>query len=172
MYVAAVDLADRPGATELAQVATPERDAIVDAGLMDAVLRGTDTSAWTSDDVAVANAALDRINQAITDASSLIDGYLARRYTLPLANMPGIVRVWATALVRYLLHKDRRSLANDDPIVRDYNDAIKSLVFCASGTLSLGAQDTEPSGAMPQVQSKSALFDRDCGTLKDFYGNL
>lgn len=173
MYVQPSDLAERPGPTELAQVATPERDAIVAADLMDAVLRGSDTSAWQPADVAVANAALDRINAAIGNADSTIDGFLGGRITLPIdvTQFP-IVTVWATAIVRYLLHKDRRSLQTDDPIVRDYKDAVQFLQLTRDGKFSLGANDPQPQGGTPQVASKPATFDRDCGPLKDFYGNL
>jgi len=173
MYVQPSDLAERPGPTELAQVATPERDPIVAADLMDAVLRGSDTSAWQPADVDVANAALARINAAIANADATIDGYLGGRVTLPVdvTQFP-IVTVWATAIVRYLLHKDRRSLATDDPIVRDYKDALQFLGLTRDGKFSLGANDPTPEGGLPQVQSKPAVFDRDCGVLPDFYGNL
>lgn len=141
MYVTAVQLADRPGATELAQVATPERKPVVDADLMDATLRAGDRSAWSSDDQAVADLALAVVQDAITSADALIDGYLARRYTLPLTSSPPILAVWGRAIARYQLHKDRRTMETNDPVVRDYNDALKLLAQVAAGTFSLGADD-------------------------------
>lgn len=164
MYITAAQLADRPGATEIAQVATPAREAVVDAELMDATLRGTDRGAWTPVQTAVADEALAVVNTAITDAGSLIDGYLAKRYPLPFAGAMNLLTVWARAIVRYLLHKDRRTLENDDPIVRDYRDATKSLQLVADGKLSLGATDptvADSTGGDVQFDSDGRVFGRD-----------
>lgn len=154
MYVTTVQLAERPGATELAQVATPEADAVVDSLLMDAVLRGNDISAWPPAQVAVANDALARINDAISDADGLIEGFLAKRgYALPLSPVPGVIVTWARAIVRYNLHKDRITDPKTDPIGRDYQDALKLLQLTATGQFSLGATDTTtvPGVGMPQT---------------------
>src|SRR5699024_2937530 len=118
--------------------ATPEREAIVDADLMYATLTDSDRSQWPADERAVAAAALERVQAAIDDADSLVDGYLAKRYSLPLAKVPGVLVVWARAITRYSLHKDHKALENDDPIVRDYRDALKALGLVADGKLSLG----------------------------------
>lgn len=141
MYVTPEQLAERPGARELAQLATRERDAIVPDALMDATLRGTDRSAWTPPQIASADDALVRIQEAIAEADGIIDGFLARRYTLPLVTVPGVVTAWSRAITRYLLHKDRVAAENDDPIVRDYRDALKLLQLTADGKFSLGAND-------------------------------
>lgn len=145
MYLTPAQLADRPGATEIAQVATPERDAVVDAELMDATLRTLDRSAWAAEQITVADAALAAVQTAIDDASSLVDGYLAKRYVLPFTGPQNLIAVWTRAIARYLLHKDRRTMESDDPVVRDYRDATKALQLVADGKLSLGAND--PSGA-------------------------
>jgi len=154
MYVTLAQLAERPGATELAQVATAEVDAIVDPALMDALLRGTDTSAWTPAQVAVGNDAIGRINDAITDAGGVIEGFLAKRgYPLPLNPVPPIVGGWARAITRYLLHKDRITDPKVDPIGRDYQDALKFLQLTANGQFSIGATDTTvvPGIGLPQT---------------------
>ena len=49
-YILPPDLAERPGATELAQVATPDGKRTLDTALMDATLRGTDRSSWAPAD--------------------------------------------------------------------------------------------------------------------------
>lgn len=164
MYITPAQLADRPGATEVAQVSTPDRDAIVDAGLMDATLRGTDRSAWQAADIAVADVALANVQAAIDDADSMIDGYLAPRYTLPFTKLPGILVVYARAIARYNLHKSRQSLENTDPIVRDYRDAIKFLTAVAGGQLSLGADDPvldNPTPTNVQFVGDAPVFARD-----------
>lgn len=166
MYITPAQLADQPGAEELAQVATPERDAIVDAALMDATLRGTDRSAWQAADIAVADSALARINQAITDASGLIDGFLSQRYQLPLASVPGMVVVWARSLVRYALHKNRITDPKSDPIARDRTDAMNMLQLTATGKFSLGVPDPAPSSDAPQFSAPGRTFTGD--SLGDF----
>lgn len=164
MYITPAQLADRPGSLELAQVATPEREPIVDADLMDATLRNADRSAWTPAQTAIADAALANMQSAIDDADSVIDGYLAKRYPLPLASVPPILVVYARSIVRYTLHKNRQSLEATDPIVRDYRDAQKFLTAVASGALSLGATDpvlTDASAAEVQFTSDGTVFGRD-----------
>lgn len=146
-YITPIDLAERPGARELAQVATPEDKHIADTALMDATLRGGDRSAWSAADQADADAAMARIQDAVSEADSLIDGFLAKRgYALPLAPVPKLVTGWSRAVTRYLLHKSRISVDSNDPIVRDYRDALKLLQLTADGKFSLGADDVVATG--------------------------
>lgn len=164
MYVTPAQLADRPGALEIAQAATPDRNAIVDAGLMDATLRTADRSTWAPADIAVADAALANVQAAIDDADSVIDGYLAKRYPLPLVKVPGILVVYARAIARYNLHKSRQSLEATDPIVRDYRDGIKFLTAVAVGQLSLGADDPvldNPAITQAEFIGDAPVFGRD-----------
>lgn len=147
-YVTPNALAERPGARELAQVASAEHRPIVDAELMDATLRGGDRSGWDAGAQGEADAALSRVLDAVAEADAMIDGFLARRgYALPLSPVPGIVAGWSRAIARYLLHKSRISLETNDPIVRDYRDALKLLQLTADGKFSLGADDAVAGGA-------------------------
>lgn len=170
MYVTLVELADRPGATELSQVATPLRYPAVNPELLDALLRGEPVTGWPADEVQVGTEALDVIVSAINDAQGVIDGFLARRgYTVPLpAPAPSIVRQWARAIARYLLHKDRLTGEQNDPIVRDYRDALKFLQLVADGKFSLGPEDSvaPTGGGSPQFSAPARVFDRQ--SLKDF----
>lgn len=164
MYITPAQLAERPGARELAQVATRERDAIVVDDLMDATLRTLDRSAWSADQIAIADDALARIMEAIAEAGGIIDGFLARRYPLPLATVPGVLTAWARSITRYLLHKDRLSTDQNDPIVRDYRDAMKLLQLVAEGKFSLGADDpvlNDPADSEVQFVSDGHVFRRD-----------
>lgn len=164
MYVTAAQLADRPGALEIAQVATPDRESIVDAELMDATLRGTDRGTWTQAETTVADAALANVQAAIDDADSVIDGYLAKRYALPLDRVPPILAVYARYITRYNLHKNRQSMETNDPIVRDYRDAQKFLMAVAGGQLSLGADDPvidNPASSDVQFSGDAPVFGRD-----------
>lgn len=142
LYITSADLADSPGALELSEVASEEHQAPVRAELLNALLRGQDTSAWPAQDVAAAQVALRRIEAAVADAQAVIDGYLAKRgYVLPLQPVPGLVLAWCRAIARYMLHKNRRSLEATDRIARAYTDAVRLLQQTADGKFSLGAQD-------------------------------
>lgn len=152
-YITHTALAERPGARELAQVASAEHRPIVDAALMDATLRYDDRSAWSVDEQTEADAALARIADAVAEADATIDGFLARRgYALPLEPVPGIVAGWSRAIARYLLHKSRISLESNDPIVRDYRDALRLLQLTADGKFSLGADDAVATGSATDVR--------------------
>ncbi|SIQ30877.1 gp436 family protein [Marinobacterium stanieri] len=162
-YITHEQLAKRPGVRELAQVATPEHESIVDSELMEATLTGADRSAWSIEDIEVADEALSAIEDAMVDAKSVIDGFLSRRGYLPLTSVPPIVNTWARVIVRYMLHKDRIGDSKDDPIVRDYQDAMKLLQLTADGKFSLGADDpTQSNGADLDVQfmSDGRVFGR------------
>ena len=100
-----------------------------------------------AEDQADADAAMARIQDAVAEADALIDGFLAKRgYTLPLAPVPKLVTGWSRSIARYLLHKSRISMESNDPIVRDYRDALKLLQLTADGKFSLGADDTVATG--------------------------
>lgn len=146
MYVTLLQLSEMPGALELAQVASDKHGALVDAALMELTLLDGDRSGYSADDIAAADDARERIEQASAEADALIDGYLGKRYTLPLANAPGILTTWARAIVRYKLHGDRLSTEGNDPIVRDYKDALKFLEQIAAGKFSLGIEDPSSQG--------------------------
>lgn len=163
-YITPDDLAERPGARELAQVATKEGARQVATELMEATLRGGDRSTWPADQVAVADDALQRIQGAVTEAESLINGYLARRnYPLPLSPVPELVTGWVRDIGRYLLHKDRGGKEDSDPVVRNYRDALKFLGLIAEGKFSLGAADpitSNPSQLDVRFESAPSVFDR------------
>lgn len=146
MYVTLPDLSEMPGALELAQVASDKHGTLVDAALLELTLLDGDRNAYTSDEIAAADRARGRIEQASVEADALIDGYLGKRYTLPLASSHGILTTWARAIVRYKLHGDRLSAEGNDPIVRDYRDALKFLEQIAAGKFSLGIADPGAQG--------------------------
>ena len=173
MYCTPLQLADAKLSRELAQVATPERESIVDDALMEATLRGEDRSAFGAPAIAVADAALAHIETALANADGVIDGYLRIRkpvpYVVPLSPVPEVVAVWARWIARYLLHKDRiGTTEQQDPVVRDYKEALRFLQLVADGRFSLGADDPlPPAGAgMPEVCAPERLFTHE--TLRDY----
>ena len=70
-YITHAELAERPGAVELAQLATDANRPVVDAELMDATLRGADRSAWSAEALTDADDAMRRIDEAVAEADQL-----------------------------------------------------------------------------------------------------
>lgn len=168
-YVSYIQLAERPGALELSQQASPDFGELVSVELMDATLRDADRSSWTDEETAQADLALVRIDEAVADADALIDGYLQRGgYNTPLTDVPTLVVQWSRSITRYLLHRELVTKSGEaDPVLRDYNNALKMLQQVANGQLMLGVKQLEASGfgGSPLIKKgKTALRD----ALRDF----
>lgn len=151
-YITHQQLLERPGARELAEIASDEHQSMVPYELMQAALAGDELDPWSLEDVESAQKALVRIDDAIADADGLIDGYLRKAgYAVPMLPIPRLVTVWCRAITRYNLHKN--DLGSDSMIVRDYKDALKLLQQVADGKLSLGGDDevVETGAGMPLI---------------------
>ena len=163
-YITHAQLAERPGARELAKVATAEHEQMVADELMEATLLDQDRSAWAHEEIIIADDALQRIDDAVRDADALINGYLVKRgYSVPLNPAPDLVMAWSRDITRYLLHKDRISDERNDPIVRAYRDALKFLQQIVNGQFSLGANDPvqdSPNELDVRFESDPSLFNR------------
>lgn len=48
-----------------------------------------------------------KIETAITDAEEVVEGYVSRRYPLPLSETPKVLKTWVANLAREALHKTR-----------------------------------------------------------------
>lgn len=167
-YISLAQLAERPGAVELSQVAQQVGQPIARPEILDAVLRGEETSQWPAEQVDVALTATKRIGDVVEETQTLIDGYLQQRgYSLPLANILPILTSWARSIARYKLHSHRISDERNDPIVRDYRDALRFLREVADGKFSLGLGDTQkPAGGSPQITGPGRTFSMD--SLRDY----
>lgn len=169
-YITTEQLAELPGARELAMVASARHRPVVNSELMEATLREEDRTQWSPEETAEADEALERITSTVQQAESLINGFLAkRRYTLPLNPVPRLVTGWTRDITRYYLHKDRVSSEGTDPIVRAYNDALKLLTMIEQGKFSLGGEDellNSPNHLDVRFESDTKIFGRD--QLKGF----
>jgi phage gp36-like protein len=87
-------------------------------------------------------------NAAEADAASLIDGYLASRYSLPLASVPAMVKGWAGDILRFKLWDDHAP----EEVRRRYDDALAQLKMLAQGLIAL------PPGADGQAQATGLAF--------------
>lgn len=66
-------------------------------------------------------------------AASLIDGYLASRYTLPLASVPELLKAWALDITRFRLWDEQAP----EEVRRRYEDALAQLRDLAAGRIAL-----------------------------------
>lgn len=98
------------------------------------------------------------VTEAIDDANSMINSYLAGRYNLPLATVPPVLLKVCRDLVRYSLDVDPT-----DIIIRRRDDAVKYLESLANGRATLGvAQDEEPVGGdTAEMVSSPLRWDRE-----------
>ncbi|MXS82270.1 gp436 family protein [Nitrosomonas oligotropha] len=101
------------------------------------------------------------INRALGDADATINGYLAARYTLPLANpVPEMLERFACDIARYALYDD----GVKEAIETRYKDAIAYLRDVSTGKADLGVSDTSnkpASTATAQMSSTTPVFRRE-----------
>jgi phage gp36-like protein len=86
----------------------------------------------------------DVVARALADTDAFIDGHLAGRYVLPLADVPVILTDLAQQIAIYKLHVYQP----DQKIAEDYRQALATLRDIARGTVRL-----DVAGAEPQTQS-------------------
>ena len=106
------------------------------------------------------------IDAAIGDADAEIDGYLAKRYAVPLAPAPKVINKFSKDIAVYNLFSrigidegtDQKTYLNR------YNAAVKFLTLVAEGKVSIGADaDGDPAAAAAigfTVKSNPRLFSR------------
>lgn len=135
-------LLENPGAQELAEIASPREGDVVPAELMRAALLAESVADFGTDEIARANAAVDRIGSAVAEAESIITAHLAARYTLPLSTVPLLLVRIARSIVRYTLHSHLLTSSDDHPVIRDYKQAVVELNSIARGTMQLGVAST------------------------------
>ncbi len=83
------------------------------------------------------------VDRALADTDAVIDGFLAGRYVLPIAETPPLLVDLALAIAIYKLHP----FSPEQKIKDDYGEAIGSLKMIASGTIRLPIDGVEPQGS-------------------------
>lgn len=100
------------------------------------------------------------VDQALADTDALIDGYLVRRYQLPLTVTQPLLADVAGAIAIWKLHTSEP----DPKIKADYTEAMAILGRIAAGTIGLSAAGVEaPNVAGTGVQ----ITDRDRQLTQD-----
>ena len=108
-YASAQQFAKKYGIDETAQLLQDE-EKLIDADLLRAALAGAlDPVEWSAEQIAAGVAALERLDDALGEASRTIDGYLLAQYSLPLT----VEQVAATPLTARCLTLARCVLMDD-----------------------------------------------------------
>lgn len=121
------------------------------------VSRETDTSASGAvDETAVA--------RALADADTLINGYVAGRYAIPLGPVPDLVKKLACDIARYNYHRGEAP----EFVRKGYDDARRTLADIQAGRLVLEAAGvaTAPASDGIAYSAPARVFSRE--KLKGF----
>ncbi|GGI81688.1 hypothetical protein GCM10007978_19420 [Shewanella hanedai] len=113
----------------------------------------------TDRDGSVGGIASNVLDVAIKDATALINGYLAGRYTLPLATPPAMLERLCCDIARYGLYDNGAS----EQVSKRFDDAVRFLEMVAAGKITLGitTQGGSPvSNDLPTIESDGAVFNR------------
>jgi phage gp36-like protein len=107
---------------------------------------------------------MDRLNAAMQQANSEIEGYIGARYTLPLQTVPPFLESIACDMTRY--HASTGAMSENSPIKVRYDAAIKTLKEISKGTIQIGGS---PTGEAAPVQSSNHAIVM-AASRKDFGG--
>jgi phage gp36-like protein len=89
-----------------------------------------------TDDENTGSIVISRTDRAIADAGSVIDGYCAERYGVPLDPVPPVIRKFCVDIAIYNLLQRREGASEERE--RDYKSAIQFLKDVSKGVVTLG----------------------------------
>ncbi|MGK4302776.1 gp436 family protein [Shewanella xiamenensis] len=100
------------------------------------------------------------LEQALSDASAEIDGYIAGRYVLPLTTVPAVLERNCCDIARYFLYGDKAP----EQVEKRYTAVVKFLTAVSKGDISLGLADTgetaDQSELVISIESAGSVFGR------------
>lgn len=101
---------------------------------------------------------------AVEDASAEIDGYLAKRYSVPFTKAPQVIHKFAKDIAVYNLvsRKGIDESEREKTYLNRYNAAIKFLLEVAKGIISIGIEDESSQTAADgfKMNSSDRIFSR------------
>lgn len=109
---------------------------------------------------------VETVDRALTDATALIDSYVAKLYRLPLSAVPAVLTKHACDIARYYLHG--KSAENDSPVTRAFNEACRWLLDVSKGLVTLeaeGVAQPQAGGGSVKASAPGRVFTRD--SLRD-----
>ena len=166
IYASPLDMLDRFGATELAQIATPEEFQVLGNAQLNAGIVADDLSPFTEDEQTAINATITRLETALNDADNDLSFYLADRYALPFVNTPPTLKKLACNIARYQLYKTDAT----EEVKMRYKDSIRTLEMINAGKIRLGIDDSQQakviSPDLPASNAPERVFTRH--SLRDY----
>lgn len=100
------------------------------------------------------------LEQALSDASAEIDGYIAGRYVLPLTTVPAVLERNCCDIARYFLYGDKAP----EQVEKRYTAVVKFLTAVSKGDISLGLATTgetaDQSELTVSIESAGSVFGR------------
>lgn len=99
----------------------------------------------------------DQLAAAIAYAEAEVNGYVAARYTLPLAVVPLVLKNKTADIARYFLDRYR---ARED-VRQRYEDAVRWLEWLAKGIVALDLPPDQPpaSAGLAQYSAPKRVYD-------------
>jgi phage gp36-like protein len=97
--------------------------------------------AQLTDDVNFTTIDQDKVLESIGWAASVINGYLRSRYSLPLSEVPQLIKDYCVDLALYRLHERRFSLDMPDSLINKRKFVIGELKEIQKGVISLNIED-------------------------------
>lgn len=98
------------------------------------------------------------VNDIITSSSTLIDGYLRGRYSLPLSGGQDIIKSIAITISHYKLKERRNKTSEADN--KKYDEAISRLKDIAKGVIILQVSDADTTTVSPPRFIKISAPDK------------
>ncbi len=97
-----------------------------------------------------------KVDDAISYADQLIDGYLRGRYPLPLTTVPGLIKNLSSDLALFHLYSRRIELEMPESMMAKYKNAIKLLEQIQKGLISIGIETAGSSAGSYKTNKTSA----------------
>ena len=115
-------------------------------------LTNDDSSQQTVDSVVV--------EEALIYSSTLIDGYLRGKYTLPLNTQCPLLRVVAIDICIYRLYSRRIYTDIPETISENYKNAIRTLEQLKKGVITLESSDNQEVKSSGEYRTNKTVLDR------------
>lgn len=106
-----------------------------------------------------------KVDAAISDATEVVEGYIGRRYVVPVESPPAIVKGWVAALAREALHVNVGRV--NDAVQTAADRARAQLKDVVKGDLTLPIAEGSPALEYTGAGIATSSLDRPCPVVTD-----
>jgi len=158
-YATVAQLLTRFSADEIAARVDRSVPRLVSAELLSAAAAGSSLAAYTAEEQAAVAAVMTRIADALAEADSTIDGYVASRFSVPVSPAPAVIVRLACDIARYTLYDDGVT----ETIQKRYDGCVALLRDIAAGRVAIGdpAGQSLPTGGVAEMTSATPVWRRE-----------